>query len=336
MSGQAATVRAFEQLFEPPVPQDRRGGGRLRSMGRSPKRFDALTMAFSAWMADRSPPLSRNTRRVYKARVTKANRLALEGDRSLLADDSRTVRFVLGKLSPTPSNQRGYLAALTHFFDFLVEQGLRKDNPAADLGRPPPQVYIPRPLDKAACAEYLRAAKRLGVAHYTLAVLGLYQGLRCAEIAGLAWAQLFHAEGRDWLDVGGKGPMKKRIGVKSKVSLALRKARASHNNAHWVFPSPYMPGAPISTKTARTMHRQILAAAGLPETHTLHQLRHSFGTHLRRIAKADQGLVQRGLRHVSPASTQIYMEVLDDEVADKIEELDYGEDESALAPPGEN
>lgn len=291
----------------------------------SQKKLDALIMSFVAWMAERNPkPLGKRTRYEYRTRIEKAIRLAKEGDYSLLADDVRVVRYVLGRLSPHPATQRGYLAAMTHFYDFLLSQGLRKDgaNPARDIGRPPGLRYLPRPLDLEACWRYLEAAERLGVFPEAIAVLGLYQGLRRAEMAGLQWTHFFPADGRIWLDVTGKASRRAQVGVHPRTVSVLRKVRAEHSDPTWIFPSPIRYGRPLTVQWFDQCHRDIATEAGLDNSIVLHQLRHTFATYLRRNG-ADLLVVSKGLRHSSVSSTQIYTEVQDLETAEAIGRLDF-------------
>lgn len=290
-------------------------------MERSRKKIDALMLAFTAYMADRRPrPLSRESRYGYRRRVMKAMEIAQAGGHSILAGDVRTLRFVLGRLSPHPTTQTGYIAALQAFYDFLIQQGLRKDNPAKAVGRPPTLRHAPRPLEMEACRKYETAAIELGVAHETLAIFGLYQGWRRNEIRTARWAWFFQADGRTWCDVTGKGSKIARVPVHSRTETLLGHLREAHNDPIWLFPSPLKPGEPIGGTWMSNAHHRICEVAGLPLNLRLHQLRHSYATYLR-AAGADQALVQLGLRHSDPKSTAIYMAVFPEELAEAQERL---------------
>lgn len=295
-------------------------------MERQPKRFDALVMAYTAWLAERQPrPLGPKTRYEYRIRVEKAARLARDGGYSLMADDVRVVRYVLGRLSPHPASQRGYLAALTHFYDFLIVKKLRKDNPARLIGRPPAPRYYPRPIDVQIVRNYFKAAREMSVAHEAIATLGYYQGFRRKEMRACEFTHFFQAEGRIWIDVTGKGDRRGRVPAHPRVVDVVHKVRASHNDPRWLFPSPIRWGYPMSLQWFDAEHRKICESAGIQKGEiVLHQLRHSFATYLRRSG-ADGAVVQRGMRHASFSSTLIYMDVLDDELAAHIDNLDYGD-----------
>lgn len=272
-------------------------------------------------MTDRpTRPLMPQTRRNYRTKLERCIRLAAEANRSILADDVQTVRFVLGRVSPHPGTRNGYLDALRCFYDFLIAQGLRKDNPARDIGRSRIARGRPRPFSIDECCRYLDAARELGAKHYTIAVLALHMGMRREEMRILEWVQFFEAEGRMWLDVTGKGGSFERVPVHPAVREALRILRAGAESTH-LFASPVLWGKPVSRSWMHVRHHEILDAAGLTDG-TLHQLRHSYATYLGRSG-ADISVVQRGLRHASISSTQIYREVLPEELAEWNERLDY-------------
>lgn len=297
----------------------------LVRLERSRKRVDALMLAFSAWMADRFPrPLRPITRRQYVGAVRRAFTIAEKGNHSLLAADIRTVRFVLGSVPANPSTQNGMISALRAFFEFCKAQGMRKNNPAAELGRPPRLKTIPRPLTIEDICLYLDAAYELGVNHAAVACFGLYMGLRSSEIQHLGWADFFEADGRLWCDVNGKGGKRARMYVHAECAKMLGLIRREHTDPTWLFPSSRIEraGLCVSTNWPRDKHHQILDTAGLPREATLHRLRHSFATYLRRTG-VDIAVVKEGLRHANLSSTEIYTAVLPEELATAMDGLHF-------------
>ena len=291
----------------------------------SPRRLDALMLGFTAYMADRRVrPLARETRYGYRNRVSNAIRIAQEGGHSLLADDVRTLRFVLGKVSPHPTTRNGYIAALETFYDFLIVQGLRSTNPAREVGRSRDIKHAPRPLDRDACERYLAAAVELGPTFEIIATLGLYQGWRRSEMRYARWSWFFTADGGAWCDVTGKGNRTARVPVHSRTLHALQRLRESHTDATWLFPSSDLrrAGEPVGGTWFSNAHHQICERASLPTTLRLHQLRHSFATYLR-AAGADMAVTQMGLRHADPKSTAIYMRVFPAELQQAQERLSF-------------
>lgn len=316
---------ALEQVFGAGVgPTVNRAGRYLRRMEASKRRADALVQSFAAWLADRPKrPTTPTTRYLYTSAAQRCMDIAAKGGYSLLAGDVRVVRYVLGQISPHPSTQNHYLSALRSLFEFLREQGLRTDNPAAEVGRPPDLRRTPRPLDVETCRRYEAAAIQLGPIHETIAVLGLYQGWRRDEMRLAQWRWFFEADDRVWADVIGKGGKRERVPVHPRTLAALRRLRDSHRDPTWLFPSPRAVGEPRSRAWMRVRHLETCRQAGIEDRIVLHQLRHSYATYLRK-AGADLALVQLALRHSSPQSTQIYMRVFPEELASVQEQLIYG------------
>lgn len=297
----------------------------LIRMTRSRKRVEALLLGFSAWMADKKPrPLMQTSRVTYVSRIRRAIAICEEQGQSFLVADKRTLRFVLGSVPPHPSTQNCYISAFRLFFDFLISQKMRKDNPAKELGRPPLIKRLPRPIQIHDVCRYLDAAHRLGVQHYAIACLGLFMGLRRQEITEAQWSWFFQAEGRWWCDVTGKGGKTGREPVHAELRRVLTKLRETHRDPQWLFPSPVRAkaGYPMSMNTVVKKHFEIVEKAGIGH-YTMHQLRHSFATYVRRVPNVDGAIVQKLMRHSSSASTEIYMDVLDDELGDAIDGLDF-------------
>lgn len=296
----------------------------LISVERSKKKTDALLMSWSAWMADRKTrPMRKLTRYVYLRKVVRSMAFAEEAGRTLIAGDVRTVRYVLGRISPHPSTQAGYVNALRSFYDFLKEQGIRKDNPAREVGRPPQFRGAPRPLSFDEACSYMDAAWELGPKFRMLASLGLYMGFRREEIRARQWTDFFAADDRMWCDLEGKGGRIRRQYVHPEVARCLPLLREEHRDPRWLFPSPVRAraGEPVSPSTLQAWHDIICDSAGL-EGFTLHQLRHTYAT-MMRAKGGDLAVVQKGLGHTTPMPTMVYMEVFNEEVATIADRLDF-------------
>lgn len=298
-------------------------------MEASKRRRDALLQSFSAWLADRPRrPVRLATRQTYVSHIQCALAIAEKHGYSLYAGDVRTVRFILGHVSPHPATQNGYLSALRALYEFLQKQGLRADNPALEIGRPPRFVGMPRPLEVEDCIRYEAAALRLGPRYEIIACLGLYQGWRRSEMRYAEWSWFFEHDGRAWADVNGKGGKRARVPVHARTLSALQRLRADHRDPRWLLPSlaAVSAGDPVSAHWLRCAHLRICEAAGITEHLVLHQLRHSYATYLRKEGGADLAIVQLGMRHSSPSSTQIYMRIFPEELADAHTRLRYNAD----------
>lgn len=281
-------------------------------------------MAFNSWMAERRPrPLASRTRRQYLKMIRRAIAIAVDTDKSLIRADARTVRFVLQHIAIGTDSQNGMMSALNAFYDFLRSQKLRADNPMKEIGRPPQPKGHPRPISLEDVCRYLDASWELGIYHRTVASLGLYMGLRCAEIRMMQWTDFFVVDDRMWCDLMRKGAKRARKFVHPEIRRNIGLLRGEHNDAVWLFPSPIAAraGEPVGEKWPYERHLEIVKEAGIRPA-TLHQLRHTYASMLRRLG-GDLGDVQDAMDHSSPETTLIYMDMLPDRSADLIGRIDY-------------
>ncbi len=211
-----------------------------------------------------------------------------------------------------PASLARKASALRQFYGFLVEEGLRGDDPSAALPRPSARRKLPRTLDHAQIAALferaeLEAGSGRPPALRLLALLELLygSGLRATELVSLPLS----AVPRDapFLTVTGKGAKQRMVPVSTRARaalsawLAVRPAGARH-----LFPSR-------KTHLTRIRLFQLLkdlaARADLnPAKVSPHVLRHAFATHLLE-GGADLRVLQTLLGHADIASTQIYTHV---------------------------
>lgn len=196
-----------------------------------------------------------------------------------------------------PATRLSARSSLRVFYRWMVEEGLRPDDPSARTRavKMPPRAVKEAPQDALLQAlETVNERDRLAV------LLAAYAGLRRAEIATL------HADniGERMLTVTGKGSKTRRVPIHPLLEAPLRDAKARGGYLFrgadgW---SPVTPDA---------MGRRI--ARALPGKWTAHSLRHYFAGHVYR-ASHDIRSVQQLLGHSSIATTQIYTQVDDDEL----------------------
>ena len=191
--------------------------------------------------------------------------------------------------------RRTYATSARQWHRWLLERGLRVDDPTAKLKMPPLPRNRPRPAATVALDQVLRGATDWTRAYVLLAA---YQGLRCCEIA--------RVRGDDFEDgslfVEGKGGILDAIPTHP----AVEDLRRLFPSTGWWFPSDSKYGHvwpnSVSKRVAVAFDRAGYAAT------TAHQLRHWFGTHTLRASR-DLRTTQELMRHRSVTSTQIYTEV---------------------------
>ena len=211
-----------------------------------------------------------------------------------------------------PSTVARRSAALRRFFGFLVDEGLRRDDPSSALPRPRLERPLPRILDEDEVRRMFeaaedRAASGEGIAVRNLALLELLygSGLRASELVSLPRGAV--RSGQPFLMVRGKGAKERLVPISSRaqaaVSIWMEQAPLS---ASWLFPSGK---SHLSRVRLFQIVRAMAADAGiLPERVSPHVLRHAFATHLL-SGGADLRVLQTLLGHADIATTQIYTHV---------------------------
>ena len=211
-----------------------------------------------------------------------------------------------------PSKVARRSAALRRFFGFLVDDGLRKDDPSAALPRPRFERALPRILDSDEVQRRFeaaedRAASGEPAAVRNLALLELLygSGLRATELVSLPRGAV--RLDQPFLMVRGKGSKDRLVPVSSRAGTALGKwLEIAPTGTPWLFPS----GKSHLTRVRLfQIVRAMASDAGIaPERVSPHVLRHAFATHLL-SGGADLRVLQSLLGHADIATTQIYTHV---------------------------
>ncbi|MFN4134062.1 MAG: tyrosine recombinase [Novosphingobium sp.] len=204
-------------------------------------------------------------------------------------------------------------SALRQFYGFLVDEGLRGDDPSSALPRPRARRPLPRLLDHAEVAALFETAEAdaAGCAPEALRLLAFLEllygsGLRATELVSLPLS----AVPRDapFLTIIGKGGVQRMVPVSARAMKALADwLVARGRGGRYVFPSPR--GGHLSRVRLFQLLRDLALRAGLdPEKVSPHVLRHAFATHLLE-GGADLRVLQTLLGHADIATTQIYTHV---------------------------
>jgi integrase/recombinase XerD len=214
------------------------------------------------------------------------------------------------ELAPSTVGRRS--AALRRFYGFLVDDGLRPDDPSAALPRPRFERPLPRILEQAEINRMFeaaedRAASGQPTAVRNLALLELLygSGLRASELVSLPRGAI--REGQPFLILLGKGSKERLVPISSRAESAVRSWQERvTSDVRWLFPSGK---SHISRVRLFQIVRAMAADAGIsPDRVSPHVLRHAFATHLL-SGGADLRVLQSLLGHADIATTQIYTHV---------------------------
>ena len=253
---------------------------------------------------------SRHTLAAYRNDLERA----AEGLRGALHSASASELSVLGvqwgELAPSTVARRS--AALRRFFGFLVDDGLRRDDPSEALPRPRLERPLPRILEEGEVSRMFeaaedRAASGEPTAIRNLALLELLygSGLRASELVSLPRGAI--RAGKPFVILSGKGGKERLVPISTRADAAVRKwLEIAPGGVLWLFPSGK---AHISRVRLFQIVRAMAADAGIaPDRVSPHVLRHAFATHLL-SGGADLRVLQSLLGHADIATTQIYTHV---------------------------
>lgn len=209
------------------------------------------------------------------------------------------------------SNQTrsGYRSTLRSLYGWAVIVGHTDRNPALALPRIRRRDYAPRPAPEAAIEWALQGIVDPRVR--LMIVVSASLGLRRDEVSRLHSRDVQKGvDGQWWLMVHGKGDKDRRVPLPENLADELRTRNG------WVF-----PGGDRGHLGAQWVGK--LVGQALPEGVTMHQLRHRFATTAYATGR-DLLAVQQLLGHVSPTTTQRYVQVPGDSLRRVVE---------AIAPP---
>jgi integrase/recombinase XerD len=253
---------------------------------------------------------SRNTLAAYRTDLERTAE-ALGGTLGSVGSDAlSSLGGQWSDLAPSTVARRS--AALRRFFGFLVEEGIRKDDPSAALPRPALERPLPKILDSEEIsalfeAAEARAASGEPLACRNLALLELLygSGLRATELVSLPRGTL--RVGQPFLILKGKGSKERLVPISGRAEQAVVRWREHVTGSSlWLFPSGK---SHLSRMRLYQIVRIMAADAGIPpERISPHVLRHAFATHLL-SGGADLRVVQSLLGHADIATTQIYTHV---------------------------
>jgi tyrosine recombinase XerC len=234
--------------------------------------------------------------------------------------DSAKVREFLAHCQArghSPASRARRVAALRHFYKFMLESGYLKENPiaAVRMGKLPKR--LPRPLSEDAMAKLLEAPdpkSKHSLRDIAAMELIYGSGLRISEMCNLTFNSLDLDNGNGpSLRVLGKGN-KTRVVPLSRASVMAVAEYLRQRQAGKSSPKPQEKiflgarGGGLNPRRLQENLKGYLIKAGLDADLTPHKLRHSFATHLLDHG-ADIRVIQELLGHESLATTQIYTKV---------------------------
>jgi len=205
------------------------------------------------------------------------------------------------------------LSSVKSFYRFLDRAGLGRSAAIAEIKAPKFSRSSPRPVPTAAAESLVAhtsasdAEPWIGSRDTAIFLLLYGAGLRISEALGLK-AEV--ADGREALEISGKGRKLRRVPLLPVIREALKDYRAKLpfdvKDDEPLFRGE--KGGALNPRIVQRRMEQMRGALGLTETATPHALRHAFATDLLRSG-ADLRTIQELLGHSSLSTTQNYTEV---------------------------
>ena len=217
----------------------------------------------------------------------------------------------------TPRTLARRISAMRQFYKFLLLEGVRQDDPTAQLdtprlGRPLPKILSEMEI-KSLIDEVQSWPGDEGIRLGCIVELLYATGLRVSELVTLPLAAAL----RDprFLIISGKGGKERVVPLSEPARAALRPYLERREDflpdgrpSRWLFPSRGRAGHLTRQRTGQLL-KELAVNAGLnPNRLSPHVLRHAFASHLLDHG-ADLRSVQQMLGHADIATTQIYTHV---------------------------
>ncbi len=213
------------------------------------------------------------------------------------------------------------LSAIRQLFLFMYRDGLRTDNPAANIESPRLAQPLPKLLSEKDVDQLLDTAEQQAM-NGKLESLRLHALVETLYATGFRISELVtlprRAVGPDtaMIMVRGKGGRERMVPLGDKARLSINAYLAAldakeKEQSLFLFPSRGKEGHLTRRRVGQLMKDLAVAAGVAPSAVSPHKLRHAFATHLLAYG-ADLRSVQQMLGHADISTTQIYTHVLEE------------------------
>ena len=215
----------------------------------------------------------------------------------------------------SPRSQARLISGLNSFFNYLIFEKYRKDNPMEHIESPKIGRKLPDTLTTGEIDSLIKAidlSSPHGERNRAMLETLYGCGLRVSELTGLKISDLFFEE--DFIKVTGKGNKQRFVPIspvnKKYIDLYRNHVRVHQNvqKGHEDFLFLNRSGKKLTRAMVFTIIKKLSEEIGLQKNISPHTFRHSFATHLLQNG-ADLRAIQQMLGHESITTTEVYMHV---------------------------
>lgn len=213
---------------------------------------------------------------------------------------------------------------------FMFEKTLQTDFKVFGIVKNPRGKKLPVVLTR---EEVRSVLTRVQILRHRACLTLIYScGLRLHEATSISPADIDSKRMMVHIKAG-KGRKDRLVPLPKSTLLLLRALYKTHRNTSYIFPAPGRGGIweatskiPLPDSSVQTVLKKALRQAGIIKNVSVHNLRHSYATHLLE-AGIDIRIIQKYLGHDSISSTMIYTHltpIISENVYSKIDHLMAG------------
>jgi integrase/recombinase XerD len=304
------------------------------SLGRAGSARDAGLIEAFLEMLSAERGARRNTLLAYRRDLADLVQEIASPLRSVEAATLETYCGGLARRGLSPATQARRISALRQFFQFLLLENVRMDDPSSRLEPPRRARTLPKTLTLDEIERLIAAtqADDAAVSARDRAIVEMLyaSGLRVSELVSLPLKAAPKA-GVHMVMVTGKGGKERLVPLHDRALAALaaylgvrdallpKTATARERAQKWLFPSRSAKDGKLTRARIFQLLQDCAQRANIePARVTPHVLRHAFATHLVE-GGADLRTVQMLLGHADIATTQIYTHVAEGRLRDLVE-----------------
>ena len=250
--------------------------------------------------------------------------------------DRETVQQFIYDIAKTvnPRTQARIISGLKGFFNYLVFEDYREDNPMDLIESPKIGRKLPDTLSEEEINDLIAAidlSKPEGERNRAILETLYGCGLRVSELINLKLSDLYFDE--DFIKVTGKGNKQRFVPIsevnKKFINIYWKEIRAhlTIKKEHEDFVFLNRRGKQLTRAMIFTIVKRLAEQIGLKKNISPHTFRHSFATHLLENG-ADLRAIQQMLGHESITTTEVYMHVNRSHLAQILKEFHPRKSES--------
>jgi site-specific recombinase XerD len=249
-----------------------------------------------------------------------------EFGRTLLDATLEDLRAWLARMKVKASTAARRVSSVRNLFAWMLEEGLREDNPALRLKGPRRRHSPPRVLTHAefqAVLETQKGPRPYQIRNYAMLLVLYSTGCRCSEFVGMQMRHINHLGGSVRV-IGGKGDKDRTVILSPSAQEALGawlEVRRSYFLAGmddisdlWVGRSGKPPTRNVIAEIVRSAAEDLGLGAGV----TPHTFRHTLATHLY-ANNVDLLAISQLLGHADLRTTQKYIQIAPDVMRAKLD-----------------